>query len=126
MNNSLKYLFISNLLSFLNEKSKAIQKVSKLIPLFLKFLLIFNCINVTAQLATSVSNKVSEYRKISVDEYISKAKAGWIGQMAGVGWGAPTEFKWKGEIIPADDMPEWTPGMINQFNQDDIFVEMTF
>ena len=92
MNNSLKYLFISNLLSFLNEKSKAIQKVSILIPLFLKFLLIFNCINVTAQLATSVSNKVSEYRKISVDEYISKAKAGWIGQMAGVGWGAPTEF----------------------------------
>ena len=88
--------------------------------------MIFNCINVAAQLTTSVSDKASEYRKISVDEYISRVKAGWIGQMAGVGWGAPTEFKWKGEIIPEYDMPEWTPGMINQFNQDDIFVEMTF
>jgi hypothetical protein len=51
---------------------------------------------------------------------------GWIGQMAGVGWGGPTEFKWKGEIIPADKKPTWRPEMINQFKQDDIYVEMTF
>ena len=60
----------------------------------------------------------TEYRKISVDEYIQRAEAGWIGQMAGVGWGRPTEFKWKGVTVPAEKMPEWTPGMINQFNQD--------
>jgi hypothetical protein len=53
-------------------------------------------------------------------------KGGWIGQMAGVGWGGPTEFKWKGEIIPEDKMPKWKPEMINQFHQDDIYVEMTF
>ncbi len=53
-------------------------------------------------------------------------KAGWIGQMAGVGWGGPTEFKWKGEIIPAEKMPDWQPEKINQFHQDDIYVEMTF
>jgi hypothetical protein len=53
-------------------------------------------------------------------------KAGWVGQMAGVGWGGPTEFKWKGQIIPADRMPKWQPGKINQFRQDDIYVEMTF
>jgi hypothetical protein len=52
--------------------------------------------------------------------------AGWIGQMVGVGWGAPTEFKFKGQIIPEDKVPEWRPGMVNQFNQDDIYVEMTF
>jgi hypothetical protein len=114
------------MLSFVKEKSRTIQKESMRSLQLLKLLLFFNCINVAAQLGTSVSDKVSEYRKISIEEYISKAKAGWIGQMAGVGWGAPTEFKWKGEIIPEDDMPEWTPGMINQFNQDDIFVEMTF
>ena len=94
--------------------------------LFLVLSLFFICINAAGQNSTTLSKKVSEYRKISVEEYISRAKAGWIGQMAGVGWGAPTEFKWKGEIIPENDMPEWTPGMINQFNQDDIFVEMTF
>ena len=52
--------------------------------------------------------------------------AGWIGQMAGVGWGAPTEFKFNGRIIPEDKVPKWTPDRINQFNQDDIYVEMTF
>lgn len=67
-----------------------------------------------------------EYRKISIDNYVSKMKAGWIGQMAGVGWGAPTEFKWNGRIIPVDSVPQWKPEMINQFGQDDIYVEMTF
>jgi hypothetical protein len=27
-----------------------------------------------------------EYRRITVDEYLDKMKAGWVGQMAGVGW----------------------------------------
>jgi len=67
-----------------------------------------------------------EYRRIPVDEYLDKMKAGWVGQMAGVGWGGPTEFQWKGEIMPAEKMPQWEPQMINQFEQDDIYVEMTF
>jgi len=67
-----------------------------------------------------------EYRRISIGEYQSKMKAGWLGQMAGVGWGAPTEFKFNGMIIPEDQVPDWEPGMINQQYQDDIYVEMTF
>ena len=67
-----------------------------------------------------------EVRRLPVKQYVSKMKAGWIGQMAGVGWGAPTEFKFKGKIIPEDRMPKWAPGKINQFRQDDIYVEMTF
>jgi len=66
------------------------------------------------------------FRRISVSQYVDKMKAGWIGQMAGVGWGGPTEFDWCGEIIPEDKMPKWRPGRINQFRQDDIYVEMTF
>ncbi len=46
--------------------------------------------------------------------------------MVGVGWGGPTEFRWKGEIIPEQEMPVWSPEMVNQFNQDDLYVEMTF
>ncbi|MBN2270514.1 MAG: ADP-ribosylglycohydrolase family protein [Sedimentisphaerales bacterium] len=68
----------------------------------------------------------AKYRRISVADYVDKMKGGWIGQMAGVGWGGPTEFKWKGEIIPEDKIPQWKPEMINQFGQDDIYVEMTF
>jgi hypothetical protein len=66
------------------------------------------------------------FRQITVREYLDKMKGGWIGQMAGVGWGAPTEFRWTGKIIPADSVPAWTPKMTNQFGQDDIYVEMTF
>ena len=76
-------------------------------------------------LMTSCAQK-TEYRKISVQDYLDKMKGGWIGQMAGVGWGAPTEFKWNGTIIPMENVPEWKPAMINQFGQDDIYVEMTF
>ena len=65
-------------------------------------------------------------RRIAVEDYADKMKAGWIGQMAGVGWGGPTEFRFKGEIIPEDKMPSWKPELINQFGQDDIYVEMTF
>ena len=76
--------------------------------------------------AQEAKQRSGRFRRISVDEYLDKMKGGWVGQMAGVGWGGPTEFRWKGEIIPADKMPEWKPGMINQFGQDDIYVEMTF
>ena len=67
-----------------------------------------------------------QYRRLTVSEYLDKAKAGWVGQMAGVGWGGPTEFKYMGKIIPEHEMPEWKPKMVNQFHQDDIYVEMTF
>ena len=68
----------------------------------------------------------SDARQISAEEYVDKMKAGWIGQMAGVGWGAPTEFRYKGAIIPEDKIPAWQPQTVNQFQQDDIYVEMTF
>lgn len=69
----------------------------------------------------------TEYRKLPVKEYRDKLEAGWLGQIVGVSWGAPTEFRWNDVIIPEDDMPKWRPEMINDaFGQDDIYVEMTF
>ncbi|MEI6605556.1 MAG: ADP-ribosylglycohydrolase family protein, partial [Verrucomicrobiota bacterium] len=67
------------------------------------------------------------YRRIAVQEYRDKMKAGWIGQIAGVSWGAPTEFKYRSCTIGEEQLPKWQPKMINDaFNQDDLFVEMTF
>ncbi|KAB2640232.1 MAG: ADP-ribosylglycohydrolase family protein [Verrucomicrobia bacterium] len=67
------------------------------------------------------------YRRIAVKEYRDKMKGGWIGQIAGVCWGAPTEFKYRSCTIGEEQLPKWEPGMINNaFDQDDIFVEMTF
>ena len=68
-----------------------------------------------------------QYRRLSVKEYRDKMKAGWIGQIAGVSWAAPTEFKFRDTIMPESAMPKWQPRMINDaFGQDDLYVEMTF
>jgi len=68
----------------------------------------------------------AEFRRLPVAKYRDKMAGGWIGQMAGVGWGGPTEFHAKAQIMPASEIPQWKPEMINQFGQDDIYVEMTF
>jgi hypothetical protein len=65
-------------------------------------------------------------RTLSVEEYRSKMKAGWLGQMAGVGWGFPTEFDFTGKYLSESDVPQWTQDMLNQPFQDDVYVEMTF
>ncbi|MBU4459765.1 MAG: ADP-ribosylglycohydrolase family protein [Verrucomicrobia bacterium] len=79
--------------------------------------------------AASVAGAADDnsWRRLPVAEYRDRMKAGWVGQIAGVSWGAPTEFKWKDQIIPADKVPVWTPEKINHaFAQDDLYVEMTF
>ncbi len=74
-----------------------------------------------------VSVHAAEFRRLPVKEYRDKMKGGWLGQMAGVAWGDPTEFKWQGAIIPADKVPKWAPDTINgSFQQDDLYVDMTF
>ena len=66
-----------------------------------------------------------KFRRLPVEEYVQKMKAGWIGQMAGVGWGQPAE-RWLPRIIREDEIPKWDPRFINQFFQDDLYVDMTF
>ena len=46
-------------------------------------------------------------RRLKVSEYRQKMMAGWIGQMVGVGWGGPTEFRWANKIIPEDSGALW-------------------
>ena len=65
-------------------------------------------------------------RIISESNFEDKMKAAWIGQMAGVGWAAVTEFKWIGDIIPEDRIPQWKNEMVNQHGQDDMYVEVNF
>jgi len=66
------------------------------------------------------------FRRLPVKEYREKMKAGWIGQIIGVSWGAPTEGRYN-KIMPADKMPPFTEDLVNNaFGQDDLYVEMTF
>ena len=67
-----------------------------------------------------------KFRRIAIEEYRDKMAGGWVGQMIGVGTGGPTEFRFNGRFVPKEEIPAWKPEMINQFHQDDIYVEMTF
>ena len=64
-------------------------------------------------------------RRISRATLEDKVRGGWAGQMIGVAFGAPTEFKSNGKILEGE--LRWTPEMIaNTIHQDDLYVEMTF
>ncbi|MGQ9731124.1 MAG: ADP-ribosylglycohydrolase family protein [Candidatus Zipacnadales bacterium] len=58
--------------------------------------------------------------------YQAKCRGAWAGQMIGVSYGAPYEFKYVGRIME-DPLREWKPEFIrNAIRQDDCYVEMTF
>ncbi len=75
-------------------------------------------------LATPAEN--DRYREISVEKLRDKIAGGWAGQMIGVSYGAPTEFRYLGRIIPEEEIPKWTPDRVkNALLQDDLYVDMT-
>jgi len=65
-------------------------------------------------------------RRLPRADLRDKIEGGWAGQMIGVSFGAPTEFRYLEKIIE-DDLPPWTPDRVaNALNQDDLYVDMTF
>ncbi len=69
----------------------------------------------------------AEERRLSLEAYRDKMEGGWLGQIIGVCWGGPTEFRFNRQVIPDEHVPKWKPELINQaFGQDDLYVEMTF
>ena len=51
-------------------------------------------------------------RTISLADLRDKIAGGWAGQMIGVSFGAPTEFRSNGKINEAE-LPKWTPGRVS-------------
>lgn len=95
----------------------------------IKYLTVYYKVHVTIIIllfCISCKNDKKAYSRIPVIDYVDKMKAAWIGQMAGVGWGGPTEWQSIGRIIPQNKIPSWEPSLINQYHQDDLYVEMTF
>ena len=64
-------------------------------------------------------------RQITPAALADKIRGGWAGQMFGVAYGAPAEFRALGMTY---DLPlRWEPGMVDDaLTQDDLYVEMTF
>lgn len=66
-------------------------------------------------------------REISLSQLRDKIAGGWAGQMIGVTYGAPTEFRHLEQIIAEEDLPKWDPAIVeNALRQDDLYVDMTF
>ncbi len=64
-------------------------------------------------------------RRIDLRVLEDKIRGGWAGQMIGVSYGAPTEFRSNGKINEAEI--SWAPERVsNAIHQDDLYVEMTF
>jgi len=64
-------------------------------------------------------------RTLTRAQLLDKIRGGWAGQMIGVSYGAPTEFRACAKINEAD-LP-WSPERVsNALGQDDLYVEMTF
>jgi hypothetical protein len=66
-------------------------------------------------------------REITRQQLRDKIEGGWAGQMIGVSYGAPTEFRFRQAMVPDDKLPKWKPEMVsNALDQDDLYVDMTF
>ena len=68
-------------------------------------------------------------RRLSRTTLEDKIRGGWAGQMIGVSYGAPTEFRSNGKIIEGNlnKYLDWSPERLkNSIDQDDLYVEMTF
>ena len=62
---------------------------------------------------------------MSLDVLRDKIEGGWAGQMIGVSFGAPTEFRFKNAIVPEGKLPKWTKDSVtNSLGQDDLYVDM--
>jgi hypothetical protein len=66
-------------------------------------------------------------RSIELSDLEDKIRGGWAGQMIGVSYGFPTEFRYRGRIIPEEELPVWEPEIVRgTLDQDDLYVDMTF
>jgi hypothetical protein len=78
-------------------------------------------------LSLLAAGSASGTRELSLAELQDRIAGGWAGQMIGVSYGAPTEFRFNDSIIPEDKLPTWTPDKVsNSLQQDDLYVDMTF
>lgn len=78
---------------------------------------------------SQIQAQQQHYRRISKALLIDKIKGAWAGQMIGVAYGAPVEFRSNGKIITDNlrDYENWTPDRIdNALSQDDVYVDVTF
>ena len=80
-------------------------------------------LNILMILCVASGVHAEEVRTISKSALSDKIRGAWAGQMIGVSYGAPTEFRYQGRMIEG---PFKFAPIENAIDQDDMYVEMTF
>lgn len=87
-------------------------------------LIVLACTNLSAKLPESVT--------FTKAELLNKIKGGWAGQTIGVTYGGPTEFKFRGNIIPDTTKIPWYDNYVKWYYEtypglyDDLYMDLTF
>lgn len=69
--------------------------------------------------------------KMSRSELDDKIRGGWAGQAIGCTYGGPTEFRWRGTVIPDEEVIPWPEGYIKEVYDnnpnlyDDLYMDLT-
>jgi hypothetical protein len=87
--------------------------------------LALTCVLLVSACSARTAENAPKVQVLSRQALLDKIRGGWAGQMIGVSYGAPTEFRAQGKILEGD-LP-WAPDRVsNAIDQDDLYVEMTF
>lgn len=103
--------------------------MKKIVAILFAAVLLVSCSQKNDNKSESGTDEVSEESGIilSEDTLRDKILGSWVGQMAGVVWGAPTEFQFQGVEITDSKVPQIGSVSINDaFWQDDLYVEIPF
>jgi hypothetical protein len=87
---------------------------------------LFSIAGALTLLAAIALSQNQSSREITREELRDKIEGGWAGQMIGVSYGAPTEFRFRQAMVPEERLPKWRPEMVaGALDQDDLYVDMT-
>ena len=77
----------------------------RILPAALALLLLLLLLPNPSRTPAESSPKAGEL-EISLETLRDKVEGGWAGQMIGVSFGAPTEFRFKNVIVPENKLPK--------------------
>jgi hypothetical protein len=104
---------------------------NKILTTAISFVLVLLC-SCSSNTGKTTNKKIPETIKMTKAELLNKVKGGWAGQVIGVTYGGPTEFRYRSKMVPDSVVLKWnnesakwwydnSPGLY-----DDIYMDLTF
>jgi hypothetical protein len=80
--------------------------------------------------APAGASAAPDQARFGAGEVRDKIAGAWLGAVIGGAWGRPTEFHYRGRIVPADRVPRWSTRYANHYayrgESDEDYVEIPF